>query len=345
MADFENNDQGWIAGFEGDRRIVVSKVGPYLNVFQRPRSFSERFYHRVYSLPIEQWNITIPTPQISPLCSISCQLKLNFQATLQFAKEHIEHIDRLNDYIKSHFEALILDATRDELRSLESPEWIDQGTDSLSKSIESLAQEILAIRNVQSRCDCDLVIQFNEFQAGRMDAEFLSSDPLRKIIALKVLKKRRESSEEIARLRHEQELLDHRIKLEQQEKALELLKIETALIRQRQSEELEQVKAGFALDEARELNRIESELRMKNSQLEHEAELREIELQAKLEEKDRHENAYKEVQLFLQKEIEILAMERQRLSLEEEIHKTKKARSRGWVFGVKPTLTKQSTEN
>ncbi|NDG88085.1 MAG: hypothetical protein EBY15_09115 [Gammaproteobacteria bacterium] len=92
-------------------------------------------------------------------------------------------------------------------------------------------------------------------------------------------------------------------------------------------------------EEIRESEKIDSEIRIKRERLRHETELSRLELKANLDEKEERTSNFTEVQSHLQKEIELLAMERQRLALEEEIHKTKVTRAKGWFSGVKNMFT------
>ena len=334
MTDFYAHDnERWIPGFEVDRRVVLAKMGPYQTIFERPNNFKKRFYHSVFNLPIEEWTLPVTPPKLGSFCSISVSVSISFQATVSFAREHSDQLETINDYIKRHYENLLKDSIDQELRSLESAEWLDIGTGGLEGSIEDLIHELLAIRNIQSRSRCTITSELFDFRKTGLEEELLSADPARKAIAFRILRKQRESKEQIARERHENELLEHELKLEHQERSLTLLKQETQLIRQRQEEQMEQVRGALKAEEDRELERIESIVRIKNKQLEHEIELKDSELQSKLEEKKKHASAYDEVQIHLEKEIGLLAMEKQRLNLEDEINKTKRARSRGWVFG------------
>ena len=336
MDDFgwEPNDSQWIAGFEGDRRIVLARLGPYQRLFARPRHYVKRVHHRVYELVIEDWEIPLETPSLGNLCTVNASLAIRFQPTLAFAREHIEHLDHLGDHIRQQYRCLLKDAAEAELCHLESVDWLDQGHAFLERSIETLVHELLAIRDIQSRCRCQIEASFAEIDPDRLDEDIASADLARHGIALQILRRRRETLERAARERHEELMLEQRLNLEQQSKLLELLKQETALLREQQQEQVLQAREALLGEETREAEKIDSEIRLKRERLRQEAELKHLEREVSLEEKNERASNYVDVRMHLEREIELLAMERQRLVLEEEIHKTKLDRARGWVVGA-----------
>ena len=336
MDDFdrEPDDALWIAGFEGDRRVVLAKLGPYQRLFARPRHYARRFYHRVHELIIEDWDLPLETPSLGNFCSVTATLAIRFQPTLAFAREHIEHLHHLGEHIRTQYRCLLKDAAEAELRSLESVEWLESGHAELERHIESLVHELLAIRDIQSRCHCRIVATFAEIDPDRLDEDIASADPARNSIALQILRQRRDTLERAARERHEELLLEQRLNLEQESKLLELLRQETALIHEQQLEQVRQSRETLLGEETREAEKIDSDIRLKRERLRQEAELKRLTLEASLEEKNERAANYEEVRIHLEREIELLAMERQRLSLEEEIHKTKLDRARGWVVGA-----------
>jgi hypothetical protein len=332
--DWETEDSPWIAGFEGDRRVVLAKLGPYQRLFARPRHYIKRFHHRVYELIIEDWELPLETPTLGNLCAVTARLDIRFQPTLAFAREHVEHLDHLGEHIRQQYRCLLKDGAEAELRALESVDWLESGHATLERSIESLIHELLAIRDIQSRCRCHIETTFGEIDPDRLDEDVASADPARQGIALQILKRRRDTLERAARERHEELMLEQRLDLEQKRKWLELLREETALLHDQQLEKVRQAREALLADETREAEKIESEIRLKRERLRLEAELKHVELEARLEEKNERSSSYDELRIHLEREIELLAMERQRLSLEEEIHKTKLDRARGWVVGA-----------
>lgn len=323
----------WEAGFEGDRRIVVSRLGPFRRIFARPKGYSQRFYHRVYELGIEDWQIPLEPPHLGPLCTLEASLSVRFQATLRFAREHIDRVDDLAGHIKASYQTLLRDAAEQELRALESAAWLDEGHADLERKIENIVHEILAIRDIQSRCRCRIETRFASPE--RVDEHAGTSDARHNGIVLELLKRRRDTAERLARENYEREALEQRLKLEHEERMLTLLEREAELRRLRQERETEKVRTELAADETRYSEQIDSEIRLREERIRHEARLRQMELEADLQEKSLRAEAISDVENHLRREIELLAMERQRLALEEEIHEAKVARSRGWVIGAK----------
>lgn len=341
MGDYDSSadDPLWIAGFEGDRRLVLARLGPYRRLFPRSRHYVKRFHHRVYDLVIEDWEVPLEPPYLGALCTMTASLSIRFQPTLAFAREHLDRLDHLGEHIRRQYQPLLKDAAEEELRRLESVTWLDSGHSRLERSIENLVQELLAVRDIQSRCRCRIEASFADIDDSALNDDIASSDPARNSIALQILRRRRETLERIARERQEQELLERRLRLEQQARIVDLLKQETAIIREQQQEQLRHAREELLGEETREREKINSEIRLKGERIRHESELKRQELEASLAEKNQHAASYQEVHDHLQREIELLAMERQRLALEEEIHKTRLARARGWVLGVKKRFT------
>ena len=329
------DESRWIAGFEGDRRVVLAKIGPFRRLFVRPRDYVKRFHHRVFELVIEDWDIVLEPPSLGSLCTVTAHLSIRFQPTLAFAREHLEHLEHLGEHIRQQYRSLLKDAAEEQLRALESVSWLDQGHAQLERDIEDLIHELLAIRDIQSRCRCHVDATFADVDIDQLDADIASADPTRNSIALQILQRRRDTVERVARERHEQQLMEQRLRLEQQNRLLELLKEETALLREQQHEQVLQARETLLADETCEAEKIDSEIRLKRERLRHETELKRLELEANLQEKSQRSSSYHDVHEHLQREIELLAMERQRLALEEEIHKTKLARAKGWVIGAR----------
>jgi hypothetical protein len=326
-------DLHWEAGFEGDRRVVVSRLGPFRRVFARPKGYSKRFYHDVHELAIEDWRLPLETPSLGPLCTLDAGLTIRFQPTLKFAQEHLDRIGDLGSLIRTSYQTLLQDAAELELRALESAEWLERGHTELERRVENIVHELLAIRDIQSRCRCRIETRFAPPDA--LEQHAASTDSKHNGIVLELLRRRRETAERMARETYRQQVLEHQLKLEHEETMLELLRKEADVRRLKLERETEQVRADLAADETRYSEQIDSEIRLREERIKHEARLRQMELEADLREKSLRAEAINDVETHLRREIELLAMERQRLALEEEIHDVKVARSRGWVIGAK----------
>lgn len=323
----------WEAGFEGDRRIVVARIGPFRRVYPRPKRYSKRFHHRVYELAIEDWRIPLETPYLGPLCTLEASLAIRFQPTVRFVREHLDHVDDLGDYIRGSYRTLLQDAAELELRALENADWLDRGHAALEQRIETVVHELLAIRDIQSRARCRIETHYASPES--LDEQAATVEPKYQGIVLELLRRRREASERLAREHYDRQMLEHRLKLEHEERMLELSQREAELRRQKQEQETAQVRAGLVADETRYSEQTDSEIRLREERIRHESRLRQMELEADLREKSLRAEALTDVENHLRREIELLAMERQRLALEEEIHDVKVARSRGWVINAK----------
>jgi|GEM_PF-608559 len=335
MVDRDREELCWIAGFEGDRRVVLAQLGPYRRLFQRPRDYVRRWHHRVYDLAIEDWEIPLESPSLGPLCTLSTTLAIRFQPTLAFARANQESLANLGERVRRQCHWLLKDAAEQVLKSMDSVHWLDEGHARLEREIEDLVQELLAMREIQSRCRCRVEARFGDIDPARLEEDLTSADPARNAIALEILRRRRETLERAARERQEEQLLDQRLKLEHQQCQLELLKRETELLRELQDEQILQAREALRGDESREAEKIASEIRLRRERIRLEAELKHMELEASIQQKNEWASNHADVHEHLKREIELLAMERQRLALEEEVHKTRLARARGWIIGAK----------
>ncbi len=337
-----SSEPSWEAGFEGDRRFVVAKFGPFQRVFARPKQYSRRFYHRVYELSIEDWRIPLEPLRLGPLCTIETNLSLRFQPTLKFAREHLDHVADLGAHIRSSYQTLLQDAAEQELRGLEPAERLDQDTGQVERRIENIVHELLAMREIQCRARCAIEIVFASPE--NLDEHAATTDSKHKGVYLELLRRRRETAERLAREHYDQQLQEHRLKLEHEERMMELLKKEAELRRFKQEQETEQVRSELSADELRYTEQIDSEIRLREERIRHEARLRQMELEADLAEKNLRAEALTDVEHHLRREIELLALERQRLMLEEEIHDVKVARAKGWVIGAKRRIPMNENE-
>lgn len=327
----------WIAGFEGDRWVVLTRLGPWWRVSPKPYDFHRKPFQQLHELRIEDWSLKLTPPPLGPLLEIDARLEIRFQATLNFARRHADHLGDLAAHVRHLFQPLIKDAAEELLRHLESAQWLKDGCAELEHEIETLVQELLALKDIQSRCLCRIDARVNPIDPVQLDQDLASTDPGRNLVALSLLRQQRESQERIAREQHRHQLLEQRLKLEQQSEQLELLRQETALMRALEAEATRKTQEQILAEEQRKSELLKSESRLAQERLKLETEIRALEMKASLEEKNQRELSHPEVQAHLQREIELLAMERQRLALEEEIQKTKKSRAQGWFSGLRNT--------
>ena len=127
MADDTFEDATWEAGFEGDRAVVVSRLGVFRRVFPRPQRYSRRFFHDVYELPIEEWTLPIPSRELLPGCFVETTVELRFQPTFRYASQDLARLPALGAHIRNSFLTLLTDIVEEELKALENPVWLTDG--------------------------------------------------------------------------------------------------------------------------------------------------------------------------------------------------------------------------
>jgi len=333
---FEDSPPGaslhWEAGFEGDRRVVVSVLGPYRRLFPRPKGFVRRFYHRVYELKIEDWQIPLESLRLGALCTIEAELSIRFQPTVKYARENLDRIADLGGYIRTHYRTLLQDAAEQELRQLEQAE-IEDNHARMERRIENAVNELLAMRDIQCRTRCTIRTVFADPETLEDPAETIGSK--HNGIYLELIRRRRQLNERLAREHFEREANERRIKLEHEERMLELMRREVELRRAQRDHEAEHVRAELTAEETRAAEQYDSEVRLREARILHETRLKQMELDADLAEKARRAGALDNAEDQLKREIELLALERQRLLLEEEIRDVKIAKAKGWVINAK----------
>jgi hypothetical protein len=136
--------------------------------------------------------------------------------------------------------------------------------------------------------------------------------------------------------RQREETLRHEAHLRQMQAAAEL---------QAKELELERLRAEMAKVEAQLERQREYEARQHQEQLRHNAELRQFQTEQELKEKQIRAPEIAELEEFLNREIGMLAMERQRLRLEEEIRETKLSRTRNFLGKTRRRTVSEQEDN
>ncbi|MFM8332682.1 MAG: hypothetical protein ACKN9T_13420 [Candidatus Methylumidiphilus sp.] len=145
-------------------------------------------------------------------------------------------------------------------------------------------------------------------------------DSLRLAEAARLAKQREaEARERGEQLRHEAYLRQLQASAEVQAKELQL----------------DNLRGEMAKIEAQLERQREYEARQHAEQLRHDAQMRQLQTELEMAEKERRAPAVIELEAFLNREIGMLAMERQRLRLEEEIREAKLARTRSLLSRTK----------
>ncbi|MGR8953196.1 MAG: hypothetical protein ACU83V_12405, partial [Gammaproteobacteria bacterium] len=154
----------WDPGFDGESRVVLSKLGPYYRLFEYPAKFFPRFYHRVFPLPVEEWPLIVRTLLYGGLCTIDAFLTVHFQATFNYAERNLDALGNINALIKSSYEGPIKTIVEAELRKLRDGSWLNSGLSATEKQIEQLINETLTVKYIKCRAVCSLQPSFADLE-------------------------------------------------------------------------------------------------------------------------------------------------------------------------------------
>ncbi|QSA98028.1 hypothetical protein [Methylococcus sp. EFPC2] len=342
--DFYAPDEHWDAGFEAGRSIVLSRLGPYLRVYARPARYVPRFWHRVHELPVYDWTIDPEPLRLGAFCRIGARLQIRFQPTLGYARAHLEALSELDRQIRENHAALLHDLVEQEMRWMETDAgWLESGCAGTERAIEQGVHELLALRSIQSRCRCQIEAQFDTEAL----ADAAATNPWsRHRTVYEALRRRSHAEEaELARERAEQALAEQRAKLKREEELLEIKCHEEAIRRQQLQREIERLRAELEAEETKRNAERASEARQGEEQIRHMAQLRKLEMESDLQDRYRRAAGMDEMEEHLKREIELLAMERQRLMLEDEIREVRLAKARGWVINAEKRFPLGEREN
>lgn len=301
---FESGQLFWDPGFDAERRVVISKLGPYHKLFERPQNFIPRFFHRVYALPIEDWHLTTEAQLYGGFCSMTTELQIHFQATLKYVERNREALPEVNKLIKASYESVIKDIVNAELSHLKDGQWVQTGLTEMERQLENAINETLVLKHIQCRTVCALTPVFAELT----DDEKLDGRFTQESIYLNVLQKNFEFREKqnLELFRQEEEL--ERLRLEHKQKLLEAINQEDEIQRQKQALEAEAIKRQLREQEAQRVEQYVIETRLHEEKTRHEMQLKEIELAAEIQ--YQKEKQIRQQQLDLQNHTQQLEHER-----------------------------------
>jgi hypothetical protein len=282
----ESGQDYWDPGFDVERKVVFSKLGPYKKLSLCPPKFFPRFYHSVFPLVIEDWHLAFQIDLYGGFCKIDADLHVHFQPTLRYAERNLDALGQLNRQIKLAYEGLIRDLVTSELRNLKDGSWVKSGLTDVEKAIEGAINETLILKQIQCRAVCMLKPTFEELtDVNKLDARFIQES-----VYLNVLQKnfefREKQSQEL--FRQDEELELQRLRHINQENEI-----------QQQIQSIKAENAKRLLEEQRKqlTEQYEIEKRLHTEKIKHEKQLQEIEESAEIE--------YKEVQLPKLHELEL----------------------------------------
>ncbi|WP_333687291.1 hypothetical protein [Methylococcus capsulatus] len=328
----ESDAERWDPGFVGDHYLVTARLGPFRKLFLKPREFTPRFYHRLTELTIEDWSLPVPDLRLGEAVRISVDLSVRFQPTLDYARSHPDSLDQLSHTIKLHHQRVLLDMVLEELRVLEDPFWLGEGYAGIERRVETLINETLAGQGIRCRTRCVLSPEFQALDEAELE-NLPPWSPYRPLYQA-LLQRQHRIAAEAERRRLELEAEEEAVRMERERARLLLEQRETELRKAKYALEAERLKAELAAEETLQAERRAAEARQKEEQVRHEQRLREMEIEAELQSKTRRTEAMEDADARLRREIELLALERQRLLLEEEVRDIKLARAKGWIINA-----------
>jgi len=272
----------WEVVFDADRQLVHTKIGPYSKLFLRPEGFVKRFYHHVYPLPVENWLITQQISLYDGFCTIDVELDVRFQASLKYALTNMDILSSLNGHIKATYEDLLINLIDRELLNLSDGSWVQKGVADIEARISLAVSEMLILQNIQSQTLCSLKPSFEEFPDVQLAQES---------VYLSVLKRSFEFNDTKRKelFRQEQEVEEQR--LEHKQKQLDQLNRDAELERLKQSQEALNTKLLLEEREKQLLEQFEIEKRIHIEKVNHANSLKEITLEAELQEQQKHETS------------------------------------------------------
>lgn len=295
LATIDSGQLFWDPGFDAERRVVISKLGPYHKLFERPQNFIPRFFHHVYPLPIDDWHLVTRTRLYGGFCTMTAELQIHFQSTLKYVERNLDALPDVNRQIKTSYESVIKDIVNAELSHLKDGSWVKTGLAEMERQIESVINETLILKYIQCRAICGLTPVFEELA----DDEKLDGRFTQESIYLNVMQKhfefREKQHQELFRQEEELELL----RLEHKKKQLETINYEDKIQRQKQALEAETIKRLLEEQEGQQIEQHTIQKRLHEEKTDHETHLKEIELAAEIQ--YQKEKQIRQQQLELQK--------------------------------------------
>ncbi len=280
--DFQDN---WDPGFDADRQLVYSKLGPIKKIFLRPEKFIKRFHHSLYPLPIEQWECTDRVKLYDNFCTISLTLDVRFQVTLKYAQRNMDILPDLYEHIKNTYHGQVIEIVNRELLNLSDGLWIQEGLESVEKRVCLAVSEMLILQNIQSQVVCQLKPSFEEFP----DLQFAKEG-----VYLSVLKKSFEFSEQQKEELFRQQQNEERQKIEHKRKQFKHLNELAELDRQRQALYAENNKCLLEEKEKQQLEQFKIKKRIHADKLKHNNGLKEMLLISELSDKEKYQSIVRE---------------------------------------------------
>ncbi len=266
----EYDDDVWVANFDVDRQVVFSQLGPYNKLFLRPEKFVKRFYHTLYPLLIEDWQISEQTQLFDGFCTINTRLDIRFQATFAYAQSQREVLSEINELIKNTYFPVIIDLIKNQLLNLRDDAWVRVGMGKIEKAIALAVNEMLVMDNIQSQAVCAVKASFTDFPDVQLGKESLYLSVLKKSYEVTELNRnelfRQQQQEQQQQLEHQQKQLAHYAQVAE----LERLQQAQAAEHQKRllQDQEQQLEEQLAIQARLHMEKVQHESRLKDSELE-----------------------------------------------------------------------------
>lgn len=286
--DLNAGQEVWDPGFDAERKVVVSRLGLYRKFFLCPPKFTPLFYHTIYPLLIEDWQLDVAIDLYSGFCKMGADLHVHFQPTLNYAERNSDSLEDLNRQIKTTYESVVKDLVIAELRKLKDGNWVRTGLAETEKAIEAAINEAMVLKQIQCRSVCVLSPTFEELpDDAKLDSRFIQES-----VYLNVLQKNFEFRE-----KQNQELFRQEEELELQR--LKHINQENEMQQQMQAIKAESTKRLLEEQGKQLREQYEIEKRLHVEKINHQQQLQEIEQTAEIEYKKDQQPKLQELELQL----------------------------------------------
>ncbi|NOT83492.1 MAG: hypothetical protein HOP02_01660 [Methylococcaceae bacterium] len=278
--DLQVIDEQWDSGFDAERCLVFAKIGPYQKLFPRPEQFTQRFYHTLFPLPIEHWQVQDQVGLYDDFCTIAVELDIRFQATFDYVTKNAVALEYINTNIKAAYDDLVRNIVQSKLLNLDDARWVQNGLSSVEKAIALAVSELFLLHDLQAMTSCLLKPTFRAFPELKFkeDAAYLL-----------VLKKSYELTQQKQQTQFSHEQQIEQQKQEQEKVKLENLQAANALVLLKQAQDAEHLKKMLLDQEIQQLERFAVERRLHSDKVKQETLLNELSLNGKFEQLEKQE--------------------------------------------------------
>lgn len=318
----DEQDQDWDPGFVGGSQVVVSRLGPFRRVFARPERYRKWFFHTVYDLPLDEWEVPVPPRSLAGVCQIRTALFIRFQPAVRYMASHLDSLSDPYEHVRRQFRAVVVDQAEQALRELARGDWLEHGLSPTERVVEDAVNVMLALNEIHARCRCNIDVEFiadgePAAKAVMKDAGFYAR--YRELL-------RRRVAEELVDLQERMGQLDEKRRqhLVYQEQQVELERQAKELEQRVEAGTLDEMRAKLRLEEEQHRLQRESEARRHREKLQQEADLHQQTQEAEMAIAHQRLGSLDTREEYIRRELDLLFMEKQRLLLLEEIRGLRK---------------------